>query len=409
MVSLMAPAQRRSASSKKTAHPASAAAGKEKKPRRIPIRILILDDNDADLLLITNSLAGMKSFKAELHQASSLEAARALIEKHLFDVALIDFELGDETGPSVIRQLGGRSSEIALIFMTEPRNGKIRHQALDAGAMQLVGKNTLNADVLENAIHSSLHAQKIENRLDDALVELERATRARSDFFAKIGHDLKTPLNSVIGFSNAIDSEIFGPHANPKYREYAQGIREAGGHLLELIENLIHFSSGDKQEVSFKQNDLRELTTSALRMTELARQSRGHKLVKKLPDEPVTIDCQASAITQAIINLLSNATKYTGDNGRITVSVRKTRRHAEVEIKDNGIGMSQADLSVALQPFGRVHLPADKAQEGTGLGLHIIREIMARHRGQLDVSSAPGKGTTAILRLPLQQQQNGKS
>lgn len=405
----MASAQHRSALSANATLRSGTSAGKVKKPRRIPIRILILDDHDDDLLLISESLASMKSFKAELHQASTLEASRELIEEHLFDVALIDFDLGDETGPSIIRKLGGRSSEIALIFLTGPQNGNVRHQALEAGAMQIVGKNTLNADVLENAIHSSLHAQKIENKLNDALVELERATRARSDFFAKIGHDLKTPLNSVIGYSNAIDSELFGPHANPKYREYAQAVREAGAHLLELIDNLIHFSAGDKRELKFKRHDLLDLTASALSMTELACQSRGHRLIKKFPDKPVEVDCQASAITQSIINLLTNAIKYTGEKGRITVTVRKTRRHAEVEIKDNGIGMSQADLSVALQPFGRVHLPADKAQEGTGLGLHIVREIMARHRGQLDVSSAPGKGTTAILRLPLHRSEKKKS
>ncbi|MDH3581016.1 MAG: HAMP domain-containing histidine kinase, partial [Hyphomicrobiales bacterium] len=300
----------------------------------------------------------------------------------------------------VMRELGGRTGDIAFIFLTDEQGGDIKHRALEAGAFHLVAKKDITPDVLDNAIHSSLHTQKIESKLNDALVDLERATRARSDFFAKIGHDLKTPLNSVIGYSDAIAEETYGPIENPKYREYAQAAREAGTHLLELIDNLIHFSIGNHQEVAFSPADLNVLVSSAVKMTDLACRRRGHALTMKLSPDPVLVPCQASAITQAIINLLTNAIKYSGDAGTIEVSVGETGRHAEVIIKDSGIGMSAEDISVALQPFGRVQLPADIAQEGTGLGLHIVREVMARHKGQLDLSSAPGSGTTAILRLP---------
>ncbi len=405
----MVPAQRRSASPAKEPLDSTSATDKSMPSPPNPIRVLIIDDDDDELVLITRSLAGMNGFTAEVHQASSLARAQALIEEHLFDVALVDFDLGDHKGAHVIGELGGRGSEIALILLIGQGDGGTKRRALDAGALQIVGKKSLDAEILENAIHSSLLAQESETKLNDALVELERATRSRADFFAKIGHDLKTPLNSVIGYSDAIAGELFGPHTNPKYREYAQAVGEAGTHLLELIQNLIHFSLGEIQNISFTRNDLRELAASALRMTELQCQKRGHTLIKQFADKPVHVDCQASAITQTIINLLTNAIKYTTENGRIEVTVRKTGHHAEVEIKDNGIGMSQTDLSVALQPFGRVQLPADKAQEGTGLGLHIVREIMARHRGQLDVSSAPGKGTTAILRLPIHRNEKKKS
>lgn len=370
-------------------------------PAAVPIRVLIVDDDPEDIALVRRCLEGMSAYKAKADRAGSLEETKAAIANADFDVALIDFHLGDETGTHVMQALGGRSGEIALIFLTGEHDAGIKRQALEAGALHVVSKDSLAPEILENAIHSSLYAQTIENQLNDALVELERATRARADFFAKIGHDLKTPLNSVIGYSEALAGESFGPLGNPKYRDYAGSIREAGGHLLELIDNLIHFSVGDNRELAFAACDLNELTASAIRMTQPACQKRDHKMTVRLADEPVNVECQPPAITQAIINLLTNAIKYTGAKGRIEVSVRQTARHAEVAVRDNGIGMSQADLSIALEPFGRVQLPPETAQDGTGLGLHIVREIMARHKGQLDVTSAPGKGTTAILRLPL--------
>jgi signal transduction histidine kinase len=384
------------------------APGTAKQTAPEPIRVLIVDDDTGDIARIRRCLGGMSSYAADVQQASSLDEVRAAIDGEGFDVGLVKFDPDEDHSIRIMEELGGRSGDIALILLTGQENGGTKRRALEAGALHLLSMDGLSPDGLENAICSSVHARNIENQLNDALVELERATRAKSDFFAKIGHDLKTPLNSVIGYSDALASEAFGPLGDPKYREYARAVREAGAHLLELIENLIHFSIGDSRDVAFAQCDLNELTASAIRMTELARQKRGHKLVKHFAAEPVLLKCQPSAITQAIINLLTNAIKYTSDNGRIEVTVRRTSRHAEVAIKDNGIGMSQTDISIALQPFGRVQLPPESAQEGTGLGLHIVREIMARHRGQLDVSSAPGQGTTTILRLPAPRPEKAK-
>lgn len=405
----MAPAQRRPSSKTRIRTSATRGTGARKKLVSGPIRVLIVDDDEDDVVQIKHCLGQASAYSAKITQTATLDETRIAIAASDFDVALIDFHPGKDIRPEVMQELGGRSSEIALIFLTSQQSGDINRQALEAGALHLVSKQSLAPEVLENAIFSSLHAQKIENQLNDTLVELERANRARADFFAQIGHDLKAPLNSVLGYSEAIANETFGPINNSKYREYGEAVHEAGAHLLALIENLIHFSAGENQGQPFAECDLNTLVEFALRMTDLPRQKRGHTLKKTLPKQPVLVRCQSSAISQAIINLLTNAIKYTVDRGQIEIQVRKTRRHAEVMVKDNGIGMSRADISIALQPFGRVPLPPETAQDGTGLGLHIIREIMARHKGQLDLASAPGNGTTAILRLPLKNKSRKKS
>lgn len=370
---------------------------RDREPQGERIKVLLVGNDATTAAAVEECLGRMDGFHAEVVRGATLEKAKAALANEAFDVVLLDTRPLDGDGMQAAEAFAARDCEAALIFVI---GGAEDVNAPPPGCPHFLHSAHLSPVVLESAISSSRHARQIERRLNDLYVDLERVTRSRADFFAKIGHDLKTPLNSIIGYSEAITAETLGPLGNPKYREYAQAVREAGAHLLELIDNLIHFSAGDMQTAAMTRCDLNGLAAAAMRMTDMLRQKRGHRLDKRLPANPVTVECQPSAITQAIVNLLTNAIKYSGKDGRIEVAVRETARHGEVAITDSGIGMSAADLSVALRPFGRVALPPEAAQEGTGLGLHIVREIMARHRGQLDISSAPGKGTTAILRLP---------
>ncbi len=395
----MSSVQRRS--SPKSAAPAGAGAASGAAPKSTrTLSVLLVEENAQDAKRITRCIEQMPALPCEVTRCATLEESRAATAERQFDVALVAVDADAEAGCRLLEALGGRASPTALIGLTDRLDDTRKTAALEAGAVGLLSKKALSPELLDNAIRSSLYAQTTEIRLNDALDDLERATRSRSEFFAKIGHDLKTPLNSMIGFSEAIAQQSLGPIKDPKYVEFAEAVHEAGAHLLALIDNLIHLSGGDRQGEAFSRNDLNALVGSAIRMTDLTRRKRGQKLKKSLADAPVVAKCQPSAITQAIINLLTNAIKYTNRGGRIEVAVRETGRHAEVVVSDNGIGMTAAEVSIALRPFGRVPLPPLLVQEGTGLGLPIVREIMARHKGQLDLSSAPGKGTTAILRLP---------
>ncbi|GAB4226745.1 MAG: hypothetical protein Kow0032_04850 [Methyloligellaceae bacterium] len=405
--------ERKQANRRQGARGSTAASGKraggESGAGREPLRVLIVDENREDVARIRRHLSRLRTYKASTRLAAPGANLREALSQAQSDVALIDFDMDAAAAQAVMRGLEAHAGGIAIVALVaggRRRGG--RQRAREAGIHHLVSKADLSSATLEDAIRASLNESRLEAQLSETQVELERATRARADFFAQIGHDLKAPLNSVLGYSEAIAHEVFGPVDNPRYKEYARAVHEAGTHLLTLIDNLIQFSAGKDQRRPMGPHDLNELVEFAIRMTDLARQKRGHRLVTTLSPTPVTVRCQGSAISQAIINLLTNAIKYTPEKGLIEVTVGKTSRHAEVTVRDNGIGMSQEDISIALRPFGRVPLPPESAQEGTGLGLHIIREIMARHKGQLELTSAPGNGTTAILRLPLSRSR-GKS
>ena len=369
-------------------------------PQRVSV--LVIEDDDADFRITRSALHAMDALAATVHHARSLGEARAALQRGSFDVALVDFNLGLESGISALRDLGGRHGSVAPILLTGMPGADVKQTALQAGAIYCLDKGELSPGLMESTIRCTLHTFALERRLQDLVIELERANRARSDFFAKIGHDLKTPLNAIIGYSDALAVEAFGPVGQVAYRDAGERIKESGLHLLEVIDNLIQhsLSQGELGAGTFDTEDVNELVERALGMVDILRRKREHTLTKKLSERPVHVSCQRSTLTQAVLNVLSNAIKYTPNGGNSCVGVMQAGRYVEIRIRDDGIGMSDRDVAIALAPFGRVELPAPLAQDGTGIGLPIVRDIMARHEGQLEIESAPGEGTIIVLRLP---------
>ena len=366
------------------------------------IRVLILEDDDNDYRIVHRTLQLLDTYRVEAHRATTPEDGLELAAVHEFDVVLVDFWLGVDTGVGAIREFGGRIGRAAPILLTGMPGQDIRQLALRAGAIYCLDKNHLNPVLLETTIRCALHTHALEMRLQKAIIDLDLASRSKTNFFARIGHDLKTPLNAVLGYAEIISSQIYGPLETQKYAECAENIRAGGTHLLEVLNNLIHHSasqssySGDRRELA----SLGDVVTRALSMVEVLAQAREHRIDFEPPEEPVIARCQPAVLSQAILNVLSNAVKYTGRGGHIRISIEAETDASVIRIADNGIGMSKEDIELAMLPFHRVDLPPELAQDGTGIGLPIVADIMAIHDGRLDIESTPGAGTTVILRLP---------
>ena len=328
--------------------------------------------------------------------------ARGMIAEQHFDVALVDFCLGMDTGTRAIQELGGRIGATALILLTGMPGQDIRQIALRAGAIHCIDKNQLNPVLLETTIRSALHTHALEVKLQEMIVELELANRAKTDFFARIGHDLKTPLNVILGYAQMIKGQTDEPEPQAKNAAFADNICNAGAHLLEVLDNLIFHAAnqGSYAGGQFEHADLNKLTEQAVELTDILARSRRHKVEVALSDDDVIVSCQPAVLTQAILNVVSNAVKYTPPGGNIRISTASRDRFNEICVEDSGIGMSRTDIDIALQPFGRVTLPEQHMQEGTGIGLPIVRDIVSSHGGQLDLESTPGEGTNVILRFP---------
>ena len=235
------------------------------------------------------------------------------------------------------------------------------------------------------------------------MLTAEAASRAKTVFLANMSHELRTPLNAIIGFSEMIGHQCFGPVGNARYSEYADNILGAGRHLLELVNDIL-----DIARIEAGQIDLREDTLDLVTCVR-------HSLAIV---EPMAVDCgltlhadiapdfppfwgDETKLRQIMLNLLSNAAKFTPSGGRVTMSLKRADDGgAEVLVTDTGIGMSSADIVQAMKPFGQVDSSLERKYEGAGLGLPITKALVELHDGSMDVQSEPDIGTTIVLRFP---------
>jgi len=246
--------------------------------------------------------------------------------------------------------------------------------------------------------------KQAEEELRRARDSAEMANRAKTEFLATMSHELRTPLNAVMGFSEAMMKEIFGPLGDARYREYAGNIKESGEHLLNLISDLLDVSkAGDyKIKLAEKKLDVAATIASSINLVRQRADGPDVEIVVNVPKNLPCLKADERRLKQVLINLLTNALKFTPKGGRVEIVADQSKTHGiRIEIADTGIGMAAADLPVALAPFGQLNAdPLTKKHAGTGLGLPLSIGLMELHGGKLDIASEVGVGTRVTLEFP---------
>ena len=228
------------------------------------------------------------------------------------------------------------------------------------------------------------------------------ASQAKSHFLANMSHELRTPLNAMIGFSNIIATEMMGPVGNARYVEYAADIHASARHLLDLIVDILDFSKieAGKMQVHEDRVNLAEVLSFCRSQVEL-RAGQAGITIQVRPDSTLpAVHADSRKLKQAIINLLTNAIKFSPRGGTVTLQASVRPNGLAIAVSDQGIGMAPDQIALALEPFGQLENGFAKSREGTGLGLSLTRSLIALHGGDLTLESALGQGTTATILLP---------
>ncbi len=230
----------------------------------------------------------------------------------------------------------------------------------------------------------------------------EEANQAKSAFLANMSHELRTPLNAIIGFSEIMESGMFGPLGDTKYHEYCRDIRESGTYLLDVINDILDMSKIEAGRTRLEPEEFALDSFLADVMRLLETRAAQKKLALRSEMEPnIRIKADRRAIKQIVINLLSNAVKFTPDNGRITVRGRISGDHVTLAIEDTGIGIPKEALVNLGKPFEQVESQFTKSHQGSGLGLAIAKSLIELHGGSMRIRSTLGVGTIVLLRLPV--------
>jgi two-component system, cell cycle sensor histidine kinase PleC len=389
-----------------------------------------LDDLESELFGVKKDVGGKQRYELVLCQqgqqaVSAVRQAAAAGER--FSVAFLDVRMPPGiSGVETAKEIRAIDPDLHIVFVTAYSDTDPRRiativppierlfyvakpfQALELQQFASALSNKWKAEQDLSVAHEELKQQY--RALQDANHDLvgarrkaESANRMKTEFMANVSHELRTPLNSIIGFSEIMINQHYGPMPNERYRSYVHDIFTSGSHLLGIVSDILDISKIEVGEMDLLEDtiEIPEIVETALRLVGAKAETAKVSLRAELaPDLPLLFG-DPRRIKQILLNLLSNAIKFTGDGGTVTVRAERVADGGLwMAIVDTGIGIAAADLERAMAPFSQVDSKLSRQYEGTGLGLPIAKSLTELHGGTLSLVSHPGRGTTVTLRFP---------
>jgi two-component system, cell cycle sensor histidine kinase PleC len=253
----------------------------------------------------------------------------------------------------------------------------------------------------KDALIEELKAEK--DRAEEERRKAEDANRAKSAFLANMSHELRTPLNAILGFSEVLENELFGPLQNNAYKDYAGDIHNSGRYLLTLINDILDLSriEAGRRDIAEEPTHVRDCLDHAKNMLVVRATEKTIAISVDTPANLPKLLCDHRALNQVVINLLTNAVKYTPEYGKVGVTARVLPDgRMAVVVSDNGPGIPKSEQQQLMRAFSRGAHATKQAIEGAGLGLPIVKGLMEAHGGTLDIVSEPGRGTDVLCYFP---------
>lgn len=286
------------------------------------------------------------------------------------------------------------------IYQWRRKDGSLTWAALNAhGVFDSDGKMLY----LEGTLTDMNDRVRAEVNLRKAKEMAELANRTKSEFLANMSHELRTPLNAIIGFSELLTSEAFGQLGHPNYKEYASDIHGAGRHLLGLINDVLDVAKVEagQLQLSERKIDLASVIQSCFRMLSVRAAEAGVSLQMELPKEVPVFIGDETRIKQILANLVSNAVKFTNQEGFVTVGVEiRSDNGINLRVEDTGIGIEESDIPRVLDRFGQVQTNYARNNDGTGLGLTLVQMLCEVHDARFTLESEVGVGTVCTVIFP---------
>ena len=245
--------------------------------------------------------------------------------------------------------------------------------------------------------------QSLAQQFAEAKEEADAASRTKSEFLANMSHELRTPLNAVMGFSEVIKNELFGPVGVAQYKQYADDIYDSGAHLLSIINDIRDLSKVEAGKFDLNETEIQvpELCRSVIHIVKGRADEAGITLIRRLPENPPYLLADPRSLKQMLLNLMSNAIKFTTSGGTVDlVASIGADGGFQFDIRDTGVGISAENFDRVLSPFGQVDTAHARDHQGTGLGLPLVKAFIEMHGGRIEIVSEVDEGTTVSLFFP---------
>ena len=369
--------------------------------------ILIVDDDPIVRSLMRDALEdeGFSVVEAE----DGVEACR-VCEERLPVLLVVDVVMPQMDGFELCPELRNRpaTKDVPILIATGLDDLHSVAKAYDAGATDFIAK-PLNWLILNHRIRYMLRAARAFNelrqnqeRLRTAKEEAEAANRAKSEFLTNMSHELRTPLNAIIGFSSMMNGQLAGP-LGTEYLEYTKIIVESATHLLAIINDILDVARAEtgRLKLSEEEVDIADIVSLSAGMIRTLAEKAEVECSFEVADDLPLFWGDPTKMRQILINLLTNAIKFTPAGGEVRLTAKQEQNGAiNFLIKDTGIGIPADKMAIALAPFGQVDSSLARRYDGVGLGLPLTKRLLELHNGTLEIISEPGRGTEVTALLP---------
>lgn len=369
------------------------------------ITILLVEDNPADAKLVQLMLADGAKSRYVVTEAHTLAAARAHLDAHVPDVVLLDMHLPDSRGIPTVEAVVALCPETPVVVLTGLDDDEVGMESIRAGAQDFLVKGFTDGTLVRRVIAYAMERRRIGVELERAHADLARSNAEKDRFFSIIAHDLKSPFNALLGFSEVLLARA--PAMPPQQvLEYVQIIHDSGKAAYELLENLLEWSRLQlgRMEIRPEPVALARLADRVTTLHRLAAEEKGITLRHRVEGLHVLAD---PAVVDTILrNLVGNAVKFTEPGGTVTITAEPAPGDAGrtvVTVTDTGVGMSAAKVADLFHIDRPVSTTGTRGEKGTGLGLVLCAELAAKSGGRITVDSTPGAGTRFHLVLPAAQ------
>lgn len=381
------------------------------------VRVLLIEDDEDDFVLAQDMLSSIEGTRFDVTWAQTYdEAIEALSGEH--DVGLVDYRLGGGDGLAVLSEAVRRGCRFPLIMLTGQGDRDVDLEAMRSGAADFLAKDTLNPGSLERSIRYSIERKRseetlrklqtdLEDRVRERTAELTRlnaalrdADRRKDEFLAMLAHELRNPLAAVKSGVSLLEMDASEDRVTWAIPMIGRQVDQ----LAHLIDDLLDVSRITRGKIQLRRRplDLSVIIDRAVAAVRPLVSERRHRLEIDVDSSPLPVSADPTRLEQILVNLLTNAAKYTDEGGRIALNVRRGEGLVTISVRDDGIGMSPETLSKIFDLFAQADRSLDRSRGGLGIGLTLVKLLVEMHEGQVSASSAGlGKGSEFTVTMPL--------
>jgi signal transduction histidine kinase len=371
------------------------------------VKVLLVEDDEDDFLLAKDLFEEIAGGEYELEWVRSFDDALTLETPDCYDICLLDYRLGEHDGIELMSELRSRGFNCPMILLTGQGDLEVDRMATIAGASDYLVKGQISPAALERSVRYAIQQRLLENerinhiREQEARVQAEAANRAKDDFLAVLSHELRTPLNAMLGWARLLRTN---KDNDDIFVRAVDAIERSALMQTKFVDDLLDVTRIVNGQLSLARADvdLGPLVEGSVDAIKPTADAKSIEIRSDIDQGIGIVSGDPERIQQIVNNLLSNAIKFTPEGGSVSVSLVKENGNARLVVTDTGVGISKEFLPQVFDRYKQAHNATTNRKGGLGLGLAIVRHLVEKHAGTVDVDSdGEGKGATFTVHLPL--------